>query len=107
VPEVDPLFGVFVVVVEVFPLRRPRLAYDPHARLALIEAPVYEASVGFLSQGSIYRVHERCAYRTVALLGVGKQLVEFFEVVVSMRVHGLKVPRGGLLQQLFTQPRGR
>jgi hypothetical protein len=37
-------------VIEVFALWWPRLAYDPHARLALIEAPVYEALVGFFSQ---------------------------------------------------------
>jgi hypothetical protein len=50
VPETYPLFGIFVLVIEVFALWWPLLAYDPHARLALIEAPVYEALVGFFNQ---------------------------------------------------------
>ncbi len=87
VPETDPLFGVLVVVVEVFPLRWPRLAYDPHARRASIEAPVYEAPVGFLRQAPIDRVHDRCAHRAVALIGSGEQLVELFEVVMGGTGH--------------------
>jgi hypothetical protein len=91
-PEVDPFFGVFVLVVEVFGLGRARLAYDAHARLSPTEAPVHKAPVGLLRQRRIYRVHQRRAYRTVALGGFGEQRVEFFEVVRLM-VHSPKVPR--------------
>src|SRR5215211_8878570 len=91
-PEVDPFFGVVVLVVEVFGLGRARLAYDAHARLSTVEAPVHEAPVGLLGQRRVYLVHQRGAYRTVSLGGLGEQLVEFFEVVRNM-VHSLKVPR--------------
>ena len=72
VPKAEPFFGVYVVVVEIFPLGWSQLAYDPHTRLASIETPVYEASVGFLSQAQVDLVHDRGAHRTVALLGFGE-----------------------------------
>ena len=40
-PEANYSLGVLVLVVEVFPLRRSRLAYDPHAGVALREPPVH------------------------------------------------------------------
>jgi hypothetical protein len=92
-PEVDPFFGVFVLVVEVFGLRRARLAYDAHARLSPIESPVHKAPVGLLRQRRVYHVHQRRAHRTVALGGFEEQLVKFLEVVFCLMVHGSKVPQ--------------
>jgi hypothetical protein len=70
VPEADHLLGVLVVPVEVLPDRWPRLADDPHARVAPRESPVHEAPVGLLGDRSVYDVQDRGTRRAVALLGL-------------------------------------
>jgi hypothetical protein len=105
VPEAEDLLGVLVTVVEVLGHIRSVGAalflrsQDAEAgATGLREAPVHEAPIGLLGHCRIDGMPYGGTRRPIPLLGSEEQFRKFLEVVFY-RGHGLKVPRGGLLQQ--------